>query len=70
MRYGATALPNWANAVRTAARAAFAETAVSLDRSARALKAVASVQAWFRGGLNKALAPLEENSRTEEGEAA
>jgi CRISPR system Cascade subunit CasA len=70
-QYGAKALPVWAKAVRKAAEDSFDETAASLDRSARALKAVAAAQGRFRGSLNRALAPLEESDRREEeGEAA
>jgi CRISPR system Cascade subunit CasA len=69
-RDGADALRDWAKAVRDVATAALDETADGLDRSARSLKAVAAVQGRFRGSLNKALAPLEESEKGEEGEAA
>ena len=69
--YGANALPAWANDVREAAENAFEEATASLDRSARSLKAVASVRGRFRGGLRKALAPLGASvGREEGGEAA
>ena len=53
--YGRETLPVWAGDVRRAAETAFDETAASLDRSARSLKAVAAVRGRFRGSLNKAL---------------
>jgi CRISPR type I-E-associated protein CasA/Cse1 len=56
---GANALRAWAEALETAANDAFEETVASLDRSARSLKAVAAARGRFRGGLRKALEPLD-----------
>lgn len=53
--YGATALPTWARAVRTAARAALQTTIQSLDTSARAMKAAAAAERQLHGRLRTAM---------------
>lgn len=54
--FGTFALPRWSEAVRSAARRAFAEGTAGLDRSARALKAVAIARRHFEQRLARAMA--------------
>lgn len=68
--YGANALSEWAGAIDAAAREAFEETAASLDHSARSLKAVASVQARFKGRLRKMVQELVPDDAKDGGEEA
>jgi CRISPR system Cascade subunit CasA len=68
-----SAVSAWAGAVRAAAIDAFEETADSLDRSGRALKAVAAERGRFFGTLYKTLAPLmplRDDEEVEGGRAA
>jgi len=55
--YGEKTLPEWAKEIRKAACAAFEETARSLDRIGRTLKAVSRAEIEFNNRLNKVLKP-------------
>ncbi|OGO24082.1 MAG: type I-E CRISPR-associated protein Cse1/CasA [Chloroflexi bacterium RBG_16_50_9] len=65
--YGEKTLPEWAKEIRKAARAAFEETARSLDRTGRMLKAISKAENEFKNRLYNILKPYI-NETTEGGE--